>query len=70
MKAILKFTLACMVCLEILSPLMIGMLNSNKANAQNNGPVQLRVVEQIGASVDNTSDEITYADSKSMMIKE
>ncbi len=76
MKAILKLTLAGIFCLEILSPVMLGLMKTNKADSQ---PVMLYgsyvTNESVAANtnwkdIDFGSQEESYSDSKSLMIKE
>ena len=77
MKAILKFTLACIFCLEILSPVMLGVLNSNEATAQTNIQFNSNVtvtdaqtLESNWKNVDFSYQDENYSDSKSLKIRE
>lgn len=77
MKAILKFTLACIFCLEISSPIMIGVMNSNSATAQSNfnfkndyTVTETNDLEANWKNINFSYQDESYSDSKSLKVKE
>ena len=76
MKPVLKFSLASILILEIMSPVLLGMMNQNMGSIVSQQKINSKTTQENKSKIidwkkiDFSAAEISYSDSKTLKIKE